>query len=345
MINFRFHIVSLTAVLLALGIGLLLGTTFLNDALEEELRNQLSGLERDLDREGERNDALQAQLDAFEEEAAGLDEQLGERMFAGQLPGAPLLVVAPRGIDDGLVERVTTALEQADAELAGTWWLTDRLVLDDDNEVTELAETLELGSNDAGSLRDDLARQLADVLAAAADPPDAAGSAGAVDPVGAGQAAPAEPEVLARLREAGFVEYDVPDGDGDVVRLPASGLRIVVVSGPGASLSLGDALVPVLTDLASEDQPAPVVAVEPSAVPEDQADDEAAEERLVDVIRDDDVLSRSVSTVDDLDRVSGRIATILALVDAAPGDGRVGHYGTEDGAQLLPPDPDAEAAG
>jgi hypothetical protein len=342
MINFRFHIVSLTAVLLALGIGLLLGTTFLNDALEEELRNQLNGLERDLRREGERNDALQAQLDAFEEEAAGLDEQLGERLFAGQLPRVPVLVVAPRGIDDGLVDRVTTALDQADADLAGTWWLTDRLVLDDDNEVTELAETLELGTDDAGTLRDDFARQLSDVLAAAADPSNPSGPAGVVDPVGTAQAAPAEPEVLARLREAGFVEYDVPDGGGDVVRLPASGLRIVVVSGPGTSLSLGDALMPVLTDLTSGDRPTPVVAVEPSAVPDDQADDEAAEERLVDAIRDDDGLSRSVSTVDDLDRVSGRVATVLALVDAQPGAERVGHYGTEDGAQLLPPDPDAE---
>ena len=33
MINFRFHLVSLTAVFLALGVGLLLGTTFLDDAL------------------------------------------------------------------------------------------------------------------------------------------------------------------------------------------------------------------------------------------------------------------------------------------------------------------------
>ena len=33
MVNFRFHIVSLTAVLLALGLGLLLGTTFLDDMI------------------------------------------------------------------------------------------------------------------------------------------------------------------------------------------------------------------------------------------------------------------------------------------------------------------------
>jgi hypothetical protein len=164
--------------------------------------------------------------------------------------------------------------------------------------------------------------------------------------VGTGQArpaAPAEPELLARLREAEFIDYDVPDGEGDVVRLPASGLRIVVVSGPDASVPLGDALMPVLSDLTSDDQPAPVVAVEPSRVPDEQVDGDDPPERLVDVIRDDGDLSQYVSTVDDLDRVSGRVATVLALVDAQPGAPRIGHYGTEDGTELLPPVEDPES--
>lgn len=340
MINFRYHIVSITAVFLALGVGLLLGTTFLDDALEDQLRGDLEELEQDLDRAGERNAELRSQLDAFEEEAGGLDEQLGARLFDRQLLGQPVLVVAPRGIDDGLVERVTTALDQADADVMGTWWLTDRLLLDDDDEVAQLADALDLSTDDVGRLRSSLSTQLADVLYGAIDLPTGGNPGSAA---GAGQAAPAEPELLARLREAKFIDYDVPEGDGDVVRLPASGLRIVVVSGPNASVPLGDALMPVLTGLTADDQPAPVVAVEPSRVPDDQADgDEPPAERLVDVIRDDGDLSKYVSTVDDLDRVSGRVATVLALVDAHPGDPRIGHYGTEDGTQLLPPVEDAE---
>ncbi len=338
MINFRYHIVSLTAVFLALGVGLLLGTTFLDDALEDQLRGDLDDLGKDLDRAGERNAELQRQLGAFEEEASGLDEQLGARLFDRQLLGQPVLVVAPRGIDDGLVERVTTALDQADADVMGTWWLTDRLLLDDDDEVAQLAEALDLSTDDTGRLRNSLSTQLADVLYGAIDLPASSNPGGAAGAVGAGQAAPAEPELLARLRETEFIDYDVPEGEGDVVRLPAWGLRIVVVSGPDASVPLGDALMPVLTDLTSGDEPAPVVAVEPSRVPDDQADgDEPPAERLVDVIRDDGDLSKYVSTVDDLDRVSGRVATVLALVDAKPGAPRIGHYGTEDGTQLLPP--------
>ncbi len=346
MINFRYHIVSLTAVFLALGVGLLLGTTFLDDALEDQLKGDLEELESDLDRAGDRNAELRHQLDAFEEEAGGLDEQLGARLFDRQLLGQPVLVVAPRGIDEGLVERVTTALDQADADVMGTWWLTDRLLLDDDDEVAQLADALDLSTDDTSRLRNSLAMQLADVLYGAIDLPSGSSSGSPAGAVGTGQAqqaAPAEPELLARLREAEFVDYDVPDGDGDVVRLPASGLRIVVVSGPDASVPLDDALMPILTDLTSDDQPAPVVAVEPSRVPEDEVDgDEPPAERLVDVIRDDGDLSQYLSTVDDLDRVSGRVATVLALVDAQPGAPRIGHYGTEDGTQLLPPVEDAE---
>jgi hypothetical protein len=346
MINFRYHLVSLTAVFLALGVGLLLGTTFLDDALENQLRSDLEELEHDLDRAGERNTELRQQLDAFEEEAGGLDEQLGARLFDGQLLGQPVLVVAPRGIDEGLVERVTTALDQADADVMGTWWLTDRLLLDDDDEVAQLAEALDLTTDDAGRLRNNLATQLADVLYGAIDLPATSDAAGAGAAVGTGQArpaAPAEPELLARLREAEFIDYDVPDGEGDVVRLPASGLRVVVVSGPDASVPLGDALMPVLSDLTSDDEPAPVVAVEPSRVPDEQVDGDDPPERLVDVIRDDGDLSQYVSTVDDLDRVSGRVATVLALVDAQPGAPRIGHYGTEDGTELLPPVEDPES--
>jgi hypothetical protein len=347
MVNFRYHLVSLTAVFLALGVGLLLGTTFLDDALENQLRSDLEELERDLDRAGERNTELRRQLDAFDDEAGGLDEQLGARLFDGQLLGQPVLVVAPRGIDEDLVDRVTTALDQADADVMGTWWLTDRLLLDDDDEVTQLAEALDLSTDDTDRLRNNLATQLADVLYGAIDLPAGSSAAGAADGAGTGRAqpaAPAEPELLARLREAEFVDYDVPDGDGDVVRLPGAGLRIVVVSGPDASVPLGDALMPVLTDLTSDDEPAPVVVVEPSRVPEQQSDgDDPPAERLVDVIRDDGDLSQYVSTVDDLDRVSGRVAMVLALVDAQPGAARIGHYGTEDGTELLPPAEDPES--
>jgi hypothetical protein len=331
MINFRFHIVSLTAVLLALGVGLVLGTTFLDDATVNQLRSQLDGLEADLDRAQARNDELSARLDTFEDEAAQLDEQLGERLYGGQLDGDPVLVVSTRGVDGEWTDAVLTALGQADADVVGVWWLTDRLALDDESEVADLSTALELSTDDVDRLRRSLALQLADVLFAAVDAPG-----GGTPDLGAS----AEPALLARLREAGFVDYDLPDGtDGDVVALPTAGLRIVVVDGPGASLAPGDVVLPVLTDL-STGGPVPVVATQPTPTPEEDqaADGDPPPRTLVASVRDNDDLVARMSTVDDLDRVSGRIATLLATVDAVPGAPVVGHYGIGDGAdRLLPP--------
>ena len=47
MINFRYHVVSLTAVFLALAIGLVVGTAALNGPVADSLKDQVQGLNRD----------------------------------------------------------------------------------------------------------------------------------------------------------------------------------------------------------------------------------------------------------------------------------------------------------
>src|SRR5262245_20418232 len=148
MINFRFHIVSLTAVLLALGIGLVLGTTFLDDALEEALKSQLNDLEASLDQARVRNDQLSAEVESDQDVAQAFDEQVGERLFSGQLQGDPVLIVSTKGVDGRWVDGVMRSLGQANAQILGTWWLSDRLALDDDSEVGDLAGALELTTDD-----------------------------------------------------------------------------------------------------------------------------------------------------------------------------------------------------
>lgn len=348
MISFRFHIVSLTAVLLALGIGLVLGTTFLDDATVNTLRSQLSDLEGNLDDASDRNARQREQIDSYEQEAAALDDQIGERLLTGQLTEVPVLVVTSQGVDEDQVEETGQALRQAGADLLGTWWLSDRLALDDDDEVTDLGQALQLTTDDTDRLRANLAGQLGDVLYAASDAPsDDGGDGGDGDDGGDGNlqnllGAPAqtpagEPQVVARLREGGFLDYQLPEGaDGDVMVLPESGLRVVVVGGPGSEVVPDEIVLPVLIDLA-ESGPVPAVAVEPSLVRPGQDDDDQPGPSLVVEIREDDDLSRRVSTVDNLDRVSGPIATVLAVADARPEDPRIGHYGLGDGARLLPP--------
>ena len=47
MINFRYHVVSLTAVFLALAIGLVVGTAALNGPVADSLKDQVTALSKD----------------------------------------------------------------------------------------------------------------------------------------------------------------------------------------------------------------------------------------------------------------------------------------------------------
>jgi hypothetical protein len=80
----------------------------------------------------------------------------------------------------------------------------------------------------------------------------------------------------------------------------------------------------------------PVVATQPTVETGDDVDP-ATQPQLVPALRDDDTLRQRISGVDDLDRVAGRVATVLATVDAVPGAPVIGQYGTGDGADRLLP--------
>ncbi|MED5360919.1 MAG: copper transporter, partial [Actinomycetota bacterium] len=78
MINLRYHIVSVVAVFLALGIGLALGSTFVDSILVNELEDQVNQLDlaqeeaaeqkdqaiADRDEEVQNNEALRAEMSA-----------------------------------------------------------------------------------------------------------------------------------------------------------------------------------------------------------------------------------------------------------------------------------------
>jgi hypothetical protein len=64
------------------------------------------------------------------------------------------------------------------------------------------------------------------------------------------------------------------------------------------------------------------------------ADGSGSGTSAVAVVRADPALTSAVSTVDDIDKESGRITAVLALHDLLAG-ARTGQYGTGQGAQAL----------
>ena len=83
MISFRFHLVSLVAVFLALGLGVLAGTTVLNKGIVSVLEAQTNELR-------ETSASLRQRVDRLEGEArmwSAFGNQAMEHLVAGALPG------------------------------------------------------------------------------------------------------------------------------------------------------------------------------------------------------------------------------------------------------------------
>jgi hypothetical protein len=354
-INLRYHIVSITAVFLALGIGLVFGAAFIDRATVEALDRNLNAIERQNEDLQQENAGLERQVGAADAAEQELREQGLAQLVAGHLEGVPVLVLAVEGVDAEAVRATADAAVAAGAQLGGVLWFTERLVLDDEGEVADLADVLQLGIDDPARLRSSMARRLGTVFEAAAEP------AAVVDPAATttttvdattttvppdGEVVLVEPPLIAALRAAEFLELDPPAQPAPFAVVPESGLRVVMVSGPGAVLPDADLVVPMLDRLTEDVIPqsgGPVV-VAAQRGPDDDAQasegfDPAVERvAFVGQVRTSESLRDRVSTVDDIERFTGLVAVVLALEHGSVG--QFGHYGVGEGAQsLLPPQP------
>jgi hypothetical protein len=361
MVNLRYHIVSLTAVFLALGIGLTLGSSFLDRVTVDTLNNQLTTLEGQIGETRDENRELGRRSGALADRDTLLSEQVGERVLRGRLADVPVLVIATRGTDEAWVERTVSTLGASGARVSGTWWLTDRFALDDEAQATDLAGALGLTTTHADRLRRSATVRLADVLLDAAETvadPEAEPEVepGEGEPVEPGTEpgdppdpdvptegepeAPgdAEPELAAALRSAGFLDYQLAANDAEgPVRLRAGGMRYVVVTGGGPGDGAESFLRGLVAELARTG-PVPLVVAQGAAggVTPGHDDEEASRTTAVGELRSDEDLTARLSTVDSLDTAAGLMALVLALEDLA--EGTTGHYGVTGSAmRLLPP--------
>jgi hypothetical protein len=320
LINLRYHIVSLTAVFLALAIGVAMGTGFLNKATVDQLNRQIKSAEAGIDDANDEIARLNQELDRSADTEAALLAS-AQRLVGERLAQVPVVVVASENIDQPSLDRLRTLLGASGAELRGTLTVTDRLRLEAGDD-EQLAEILGAVGASRPVLQSGLTTAFAHALRQAAD--RSAGSDQGTAPL------------LQNLVDADYLGYEPPDdapADLDAgTLLDGGGFRYVFVSGPDPRTPDTDFLLPVLRNLADEGPTAVVLAS--AAVGEDA---EATRTASVGAIRGDTALRDEVSTVDDLERLSGQVATIWALADLE--DGVLGHYGLGAGRQSeLPPD-------
>jgi hypothetical protein len=278
-----------------------IGSTF-DDDLADALRGQVDEVKQRADDVDRENDALRSDVDRLEDELANS----APFSVDSRLTGVPVALVALRGSDEDDVDAVLERFREAGAEAPAVIWLEEQWQLEGGDEA-RLQEAI--GSRLSGSvLRRAALRALADRLTATGSGPEG------------------EPDALERLTDAGFVTIDTSGGfDGsDVESWPGPAARAVVVTGTDA-VEPDDAFEAELVTALDAAGASTLLA-------ETYAEREDGPERgeRIRAVRDSDALGTRVSTVDSLDRESGRVASVLALQDLARGV--VGHYGYGDGA-------------
>jgi hypothetical protein len=300
-IGFRYHLVSLAAVLLAVALGVLLGATQLSGAVGDDLRGQVRTLSKD-------NGDLQARLTAQQGRTRSDDTvttQLTPKLVSGALRGTRVVLIATAQATDTTTDGVAKTLQQAGATVAGRVQLTDDY---SDPQRAEDAKSYVTGGGQPAGFQlpeSDDAGVLSGALLSYALLGDKKG-----DPTAA-----TTNEVLAGFASLRMLRVDSASvAPGDLAVVVSSG----AVSGadPAPRLRSLTALVSSLDSAGN----GVVVAGTPAA---------ATASGLVGAVRADHGLTSAVSTVDDADRPVGQAAAVFALAQQSAGHS--GQYGTGSG--------------
>lgn len=370
MINFRFHIVSLTAVFLALVIGVAMGTTVVSKATVDGLKSNLNAVEARSDRVSATNAQLRKSVQNADRQNDALTDQMLEPTVRDVLTDAPVLVIANKGIDRSDLEAAITSLTSSGAEVDGTLQLNDRLLLKGDN-AKRLAEVLNVDASK--NVKSIMIARLAKVLASAAlvpgtgvgtstttSEPAASDPAASVPPVSEptseapqspetlpgtneNPGAPSttaevpsrvdEPDLITALRLAGFLDFRPSPGRPSTDKvLTRTEYRYVVLSGAGAEIDDSVFLEPLIVSLAKLG-PIPMVAASAAT----GNDPNLTRDAFIGPLLANPGMKGKVSTVDNLETFSGLVSLVYALRDVALG--RYGQYGLGADATSVVPNP------
>jgi hypothetical protein len=317
MIDFRYHIISIVAVLLALSIGIITGSAFLGGPLLQQLENRVDSLER-------KNEELLGRVRETEREASHQESALSafeSTLTNGALSGRRIVLWLVGETEAGAVDAVRASLEEADGQIATTVVATTRFDFGDLAEREDLTTRLDLPDVTAADLRVDIA----ELLGARAGTLAAQGELEAV--VGGDGAQARLREVVEPLRDMGYLEIEVTE-EGDPI-VPAQSLLVVVAGSPGeAPFDAGPFVIRMASSFAERGNAAIVVEGQGSAW------------GVVEALRADGEAREIVSSVDDVDTAAGRISLPLAL--ERDGDEPAGHFGDGPGADDPVPQPSPE---
>lgn len=311
MIDFRYHLVSIVAVFLALAVGIVLGSTELQGPAYNFLNRTTAKLQNDLDQA--RGQLATAQAQASQDELYA--QAVEPAVLHGLLAGQRLLIVTEPGAQPSVVAGISTAAADAGATVTGQinlgtkFFDTSGAAQDSLNQTTTtVAQPLGLTLDTGTTYQQQAAQVIASEILTTSPAPDGS-TAG--QGTGAGQAA-----IAATMLQA-YAASQFLSTAGQ----PATPATLAVVVTPqdtpsdGTADQLDQVLIPLVQELAAKSA-ATVVAGSSSG---------SGAGSPIAVLRSNNVSSQ-VSTVDDADLVSGQTVTMQALA-ALLGGGKAGSYG------------------
>jgi hypothetical protein len=300
MISFRYHLVSIVAIFLALALGVLMGTTVVNQGVIDDLNRRTEAAVK-------RADTLKGQLDDLETQLGRWDrfgDLVQPALLAGQLAGRGVTLVTLEGVDVAEIDGVRSALEESGASVTAVVVVKPRMALTDEASQAELATLLGTEVSDSTTLSAAAARALGSRL-----------SEGSV--LGA-------EDILQLLVSRSFVAVLA----GSISSAGGTDQAVVMLAGGGGDpvVAPESFLMPLAASLVEAGRP--VAAVETVD----------SQYEFVSLIRVDRSVDGRLVTVDDADQLTGRIALVLGLRDLFLSPGRGGDYGVKDGASggLIP---------
>lgn len=304
MISWRYHLVSIVAVILALALGVLAGATVIGDRFVEQLQRQ--------------TDSLQQRADAAQEEAAHLREWTTEAvqyLTAGKLEdpvgdGVDVVLVTQEPVDAGMRDQVLQSLEDAGANVVARLTVTKQLTTPDSQG--DLAALVDRPGLEPSALPAALAVMVGARLKGLSTQTDGTDLLEQLDP---------------------FIVVD-----------PARDVDLKDVGGPSTVVVVfaSDAGDPITIDPQSFLVPFTAELTKSPTNPVAAGEGVSSELAFVAAVRDDDESFPDgvLVTVDNLDEAIGRAAMVLGLANLIETPGAGGDYG-ESGSGFLPPPPSA----
>ncbi|HEU0103939.1 MAG TPA: copper transporter [Mycobacteriales bacterium] len=309
MVDFRYHLVSIIAVFLALALGIVIGTTALNGEILDSLKSSIGTLTAE-----KRN--LEGSVTELRQQTA-TDQQLADRIgpaaVAGQLQGRRVVLVTLPNGSAAAADALVPLLQAAGATVTGNVQLRGDLIDPERAAAVDAVITQVSPGGLDGAGTETVQRASAELAAALVS-----------SSAGSSISSSAADEVLAGFRDGNLIEADDDLG-------ARAELAVLVAGDPVTSddATVRAARARALLSFAAAFDAAGegAVVAGPSAA--------AEEGGVVRALRDDGALSQRVSSVDGADQPQGRLVVVFALREQA--EGGSGRYGAGPGAQAAVP--------